>query len=109
MRRYFFGEYRLNRLARRMQSGEEEAAEDLYKELAGKVFGFCLARVRQKPLAEDLTQDIFLKLVSRIETFDPKKGTFPVWFWQLARNTLFDYYRGQKEISFIDLVDGDTG
>ncbi|OHB22035.1 MAG: hypothetical protein A2939_00910 [Parcubacteria group bacterium RIFCSPLOWO2_01_FULL_48_18] len=93
----------VDRLAREMQRGNERAAADLYQALVGKVFGFCLNRVGNKALAEDLAQDIFLKLVDNIETFDPKKGSFSAWFWKMARNTLIDYYRRQHEIPFADL------
>lgn len=103
MKRYLFRKNEFDDLARRMQYGDEEAASRLYDELAGKVFGFCMNRVRDRALAEDLTQEIFLKLVSRIETFDPKKGTFTVWFWQMARNAIIDHYRKQKEIVFADI------
>ena len=50
-------ENRLNRLARQMQRGEEKAAEALYNELSGKVYGFCISRLRRKHLAEDITQE----------------------------------------------------
>lgn len=93
----------LNRLALRMQKGETKAAETLYNNLVKKVFGFCVSRTGSKTVAEDLTQDIFLKLVNRIEMFDPKKGGFVVWFWQLARNTVIDHYRREKTLSFSDL------
>lgn len=100
-------EHRLNNLARQMQEGKEHAAEALYNELFGKVYGFCLNRIRGRHLAEDLTQEIFLKLVSKIDTFDLAKGNFSVWFWQIARNTLFDHYRKQKNlslnVSFVDM------
>ncbi|MEK7193437.1 MAG: RNA polymerase sigma factor [Patescibacteria group bacterium] len=107
MSTYFSEHNRLNRLAKRMQKGDRRAAEALYEELFGKVYGFCLSRVRRRPLAEDLTQEIFLKLVNRVETFDSAKGSFAVWFWQLARNTVFDHYRKQKEVSFSDVGDGE--
>lgn len=92
-----------NRLALEMQKGSKKAAEHLYRELVKKVFGFCVTRVGNRAAAEDITQEIFLKLVSRIELFDPKKGDFIVWFWQMARNTVIDHYRRQKEMSFTDL------
>lgn len=107
--RSFFSEKRFNGLARKMQQGDEQAASALYDEFFGKVYGFCLNRVRHKPLAEDLTQEIFLKLVNKIGTFDPLRGTFSVWFWKLARNTLFDYYRRQKDISFSDMGEEEGG
>ena len=102
-----FNKSDLNRLARQMQNGEERAAAKLYEGLVKKVYGFCLNRVRNKTSAEDLTQEIFLKLVSRIEIFDPEKGDFVVWFWQLARNTVIDYYRRAKDLTFADLDGGE--
>lgn len=105
MKKFLFIEHKLTRLAKRMQKGDAGAAESLYGELADKVFGFCLSRVRHRHFAEDLTQEIFLKLVTKIEMFDAKKGDFTVWFWQLARNTLIDHYRRQKDSAFSDLGD----
>ena len=98
-----FEKKRFNRLALEMRKGSKKAAENLYRELVKKVFGFCVTRVGNRAAAEDITQEIFLKLVSRIELFDPKKGDFIVWFWQMARNTVIDHYRRQKETSFADL------
>lgn len=94
---------RLTRLALNMQKGDKKAAEKLYSELVGKTFGFCVSRVRHRHQAEDLTQEIFLKVVDGIQTFDPKQGFFSVWFWQLARNTLTDHYRRAKDLSFSDV------
>jgi len=94
---------RFERLAARMQQGDERAARELYDELLRKVYGFCMARVSDRAVAEDLTQDIFLKLVSHIAQFDSSKGRFLVWFWRLARNTVIDHYRRGKEMVFSDL------
>ena len=91
-----FKEHHLNRLARRMRAGNEQAAASLYEELVGKVFGFYMNRLRDRALAEDLTQEVFLKVVDRIRTFDSRKGNFSGWFWQLARNTLIDHWRSKK-------------
>ncbi len=98
-----FDKNNFNRLAREMRNGDRKATETLYENLINKVFGFCLSRVRSKATAEDLTQEIFMKLVEKIELYDNKKGDFVVWFWQLARNTIIDYYRRGKETSFSDL------
>lgn len=94
---------RLTRLALNMQKGDKGAAEKLYSELVGKTFGFCVSRVRHRHQAEDLTQDIFLKVVDGIHTFNPGSGVFSVWFWQIARNTLTDHYRRAKDLSFSDV------
>ncbi len=90
-------------LAIKLRKGNSSAAEELYEKLFDKVFGFCMNKTSNRTSAEDLTQDIFLKLIDRIETFDEKKGNFLVWFWQLARNTVTDHYRKQKETHFSDI------
>lgn len=102
-----FTRLRLNRLARKMQKGDAKAAEEIYNYFANKLFGFLITRVRNKATAEDLAQDIFLKLVGKINLFDPKIGNFSSWFWQLARNTLIDYYRSaeNKKMIFSDLAE----
>lgn len=88
---------RLDRFARRMKRGDERAATALYEELAEKVFGFCMNRVRSREAAEDVTQEIFLKLTRHITQYDERRGHFAVWFWKLARNTVIDYYRREEK------------
>lgn len=103
--KFLFEEGKLNRLAERMKRGDAEAAEKIYEAMAHKVFGFCMNRVANPVIAEDLSQDIFLKLIGRIETFDASRGSFSVWFWQLARNIVIDHYRAKKEQPFTDIGD----
>jgi len=98
-----FDKNRFNHLARAMQKGDKNAAELICEKLLDKIYGFCLNRVRNQATAEDLTQEILLKLVDKIKLYDDKKGDFVVWFWRLARNTIIDYYRRQKETAFTDL------
>ncbi len=92
-----------NRLAQSLKKGDTRAAEKLYEELFNKVFGFCMNKTSNRHIAEDLSQEIFLKLIDRIESFDAKRGNFLTWFWQLARNTTIDHYRKQKETHFSDI------
>lgn len=98
-----FGASDLNHLAQKMQNGDQGAAQELYQKLVRKVFGFCMSRVSNRAPAEDLTQDIFLKVIQKIELYDPKKSDFAVWFWQIVRNAIIDYYRSKKNIPFSDL------
>jgi RNA polymerase sigma-70 factor (ECF subfamily) len=105
MERFLFAGDDITALAIRMRGGDQSAATALYRSLVNKTFGFCMTRIGgNRAVAEDLTQEIFLKLVNRIDTFDPDRGSFPVWFWQLARNTVIDYHRREKEIPASDLV-----
>ncbi len=90
----------LTDLAVRMKHGDRKAAAKLCDELTPKVYGFFFARTGKKETAEDLSQDILLKLVENVERFDERRGRFVVWFWQMARNLLVDHYRSKKETPF---------
>lgn len=97
-------------LAVRMKRGDLKAAELLYTRLYDKVFGFTMHRVSNRAIAEDLTQDIFVKLVEKANLFDKTRGGFLVWFWQIARNTITDHHRKGRGIPFSDLEkDGEEG
>lgn len=91
---------RLTVLAVRMKKGDRKAAAALYDELSPKVYGFFFTRTGRREIAQDLSQDIFLKLVERVESFDEERGRFVVWFWQIARNLLIDHYREKKATPF---------
>jgi RNA polymerase sigma-70 factor, ECF subfamily len=87
-------------LAVRMKKGDRRAAAKLYDELLPKAYGFFFVRTGHRETAEDLSQEIFLKLVEKVETFDEGRGRFAVWFWRMARNMLVDHYRAKKEKPF---------
>lgn len=96
----------LTTLAVRMKKGDRKAAAKLYDELLPKAYGFFLTRTGGRETAEDLSQDIFLKLVEKVGTFDELRGRFAVWFWRMARNMLVDHYRAKKEKPFSAFDDG---
>lgn len=96
---------RFNRLAERMKEGDRQAAGEIYDYFSPLIYRFVLARIANRHLAEDLMQDIFVKVVSKIDTFNQEMGSFSGWIWQITRNTLIDYYREKKEKSFSDFED----
>jgi RNA polymerase sigma-70 factor (ECF subfamily) len=99
---------RLDRLVARMKKGDRKAAGALYDELAPKLYGFIFSRTSSREIAEDLSQEIFIKLIERVESFDSKKGRFTVWFWRMARNTLIDHYRQKKAVPFSSFEDDEV-
>ncbi len=56
-----------------------------------------------KETAEDLTSNTFMKALTNIENFDENKASFKTWLYTIARNTVIDHYRMQKET--VDLED----
>lgn len=66
--------------------------------------------------AEDITQDVFLKVYRNLLSFDPAKGSFQTWITTLTRNLLVDHYRRTKldrasdslDVNLSDEADGPT-
>ncbi|MDD5433721.1 MAG: sigma-70 family RNA polymerase sigma factor [Candidatus Pacebacteria bacterium] len=95
-----------NKLAVKLREGQQKAGEEIFDYFSPKIYSFFMARTSHRETAEDLTQTVFLKLISKISTFNEKTGNFSIWFWQIVRNALTDYYREHKPI-FLDNVDMD--
>ena len=48
--------------------------------------------------AEDLTEEVFLKVMQKKDTFDPQKSAFSTWIYTIARNTVVDFLRSNKPV-----------
>lgn len=94
------------RMAARLKRGDIGAGDEVFAYFSPLLYRFFLTRIGQQALAEDLTQDVFFKIISKIDTFDDSKGNFPGWVWQIARNTLIDHFREKKDIVFADAGEG---
>lgn len=75
--------------------GEQGAFTELYNLYFKKIYRFIYFRVSHKEVAEDLAEDVFIKLLSKIHTLYDNKS-FEGWLYQIARNLVIDYYRGKK-------------
>ncbi len=73
--------------------GDKEAFSLLYKEYYVPLYRYIYVRVRNKDTAEDLTQDVFLKIYRSIESLDPSISSPLGYFFTIARNTLIDFWR----------------
>ena len=65
----------------------------IYMEYQPKIFKYLYFKTSNRDLAEDLCSDVFMKLVSKADTFDPEKAAVSTWIYTIARNTLYDYFR----------------
>ncbi|MDR3559250.1 MAG: sigma-70 family RNA polymerase sigma factor [Candidatus Pacebacteria bacterium] len=99
----FITKGRLNALACRMQQGDVEASGRIFDYFSPLFFGYFAKRVLNREVAEDLVQEIFLRIIKNIRSFDETSGDFSSWVWRIAKNRLIDYYREKKSISFCDL------
>ena len=82
--------------------GDRQALNILIKRYLTPIFNFTLGYVRDEVAAEDLTQEIFVKVWKKIKSFD-KKYKFKNWLYAVAKNTCLDYFKKNKEITFSDI------
>lgn len=80
-------------LVQRCLTGEGEAWEELARMQHKRIYGICYRFIGSASEAEDLTQEVFIKVFRNLEAFDAAKGSFNTWLTTLTRNMLVDNYR----------------
>ena len=92
-------EWRLDadaQLVERCLRGEDAAWEDLVKVHTRRVFAICYRFTGSDHEAQDLTQEVFLRIFRTLKTFRAGEGSFQVWLTRLTRNLLIDHYRRSR-------------
>jgi RNA polymerase sigma-70 factor (ECF subfamily) len=79
-------------LVRAATGGDLEAFEELVRRMQRRVYGFSYQQLRDLDEAQDLAQEIFVKLYRNLDRFDQARP-FEPWFWKLAANTAINYRR----------------
>jgi RNA polymerase sigma-70 factor (ECF subfamily) len=80
----------------RCLNGDQAAWETIVKLYWRKVFNVAYKFVGRHDLAEDLTQDVFLKLYKSLDTFD-RRANFQTWLISVSRNLCIDHYRSVRK------------
>ena len=89
-------------LIQRCLRGDQVAWEQIVRQYWRKVFNVAYKFVGKHDEAEDLTQDIFLKIFKSLDTFD-RRANFQTWLISVSRNLCIDHYRSvRKERETID-------
>ncbi len=83
-------------LVERCLSGEQGAWDELIKTHTKRVFAICYRFTGRDNEAQDLTQDVFLRVFKTLASFRAGEGSFVVWLTRLTRNLLVDHYRRTK-------------
>ena len=83
-------------LIERCLGGEEAAWEDLVKIHTRRVYAICCRFTSSQQEAQDLTQEVFLRVFRSLKSFRAGEGSFTVWLARLTRNLLIDHYRRSK-------------
>jgi RNA polymerase sigma-70 factor (ECF subfamily) len=80
-------------LVERCLGGEETAWEDLVKLHTRRIYGICYRFTGRDSEAQDLAQEVFLRVFRNLATYRAGEGSFVVWLTRLTRNLLIDHYR----------------
>jgi RNA polymerase sigma-70 factor (ECF subfamily) len=83
-------------LIERCLNGDQAAWETIVRLYWRKVFNVAYKFVGRHDLAEDLTQDVFLKLYKSLDTFD-RRANFQTWLISVSRNLCIDHYRSVRK------------
>lgn len=93
------------RLIRQCMAGDGQAWQQLVVSQHRRIYAICYRFTGSSTDAEDLTQDVFLKLYKNLASFDTQKGSFQTWITTLARNLLVDHFRRTRIDRFSDSLD----
>jgi len=83
-------------LIKRCLNGDQIAWEQIVRQYWRKVFNVAYKFVGKHDEAEDLTQDIFLKIFKALKTFD-RRANFQTWIISISRNLCIDHYRSVRK------------
>jgi RNA polymerase sigma-70 factor (ECF subfamily) len=77
----------------RAQRGDADAIGQLFDAHHQALFRYVWSRVGERALAEDLTGDVFMRMLSALPRYQVSGAPFRAWLYQIARNLLIDHYR----------------
>lgn len=99
----------VSRAVRRAQSGDREALGFLYVRYADNIHGYVRSIVHDEHEAEDVTQQVFAKLIGVIGKYEEREVPFFAWVLRVARNVAVDHIRQQRLVPVEEVRTSDEG
>ena len=87
----------LGRAVTRAKEGDASALHFLYVRYADQVQGYVASIVCDHHEAEDITQDVFAKLMRALSSYEPREVPFAAWIMRVARNAAVDHLRRRRQ------------
>ena len=84
-------------ITKRAKKGDKNAFAEVYKFYLSRIYRFAFYLVNDEALAEDLTQEAFVKTWNYLPKFEESKGTIQSLLFAIVRNLVIDYQRKKKE------------
>jgi RNA polymerase sigma-70 factor (ECF subfamily) len=92
-------------LVRRCRAGEGAAWEEIVQTYSRRVYNLAYRFTSRADSAEDLTQDVFVRIYRSLDQYNPKQGDLQNWLMRLARNLIIDDYRKRQRAPQDDIAD----
>jgi RNA polymerase sigma factor (sigma-70 family) len=90
-------------LITRIAAGDRKALALVYDRTSAKLFGVCLTVTHDREAAEDILQEVYLKVWSRAGRFEPERSSPITWLCAIARNAAIDWVRKHGRTAPISL------
>ena len=94
-----------------LQGQRNRAFEKILDLYANKVYRLVLSLLGNSARAEEVSQDVFLKIWQALDTFEPQRATVGTWIYRITRNTALTHLRGEsyRQTLPIDSIDEPSG
>lgn len=92
----------LARLLAQSGQGDQQAFAELYRLTAGKLHGMCLRMLHDRGVAEQVLQEIYIKVWQRAGQYDSARAGAMTWLTTIARNKTIDHLRKHREVLLDD-------
>jgi RNA polymerase sigma-70 factor, ECF subfamily len=92
-------------LVRRCVAGDAAAWEEIVQRYHRRIYNICYRFAGSADDAQDLTQDVFIKMYRTLKFYDLERGAFMTWVTTITRNLLVDHFRKTKQERMTDSLD----
>jgi RNA polymerase sigma-70 factor (ECF subfamily) len=92
-------------LVRRCVAGDTEAWEEIVRQFNRRIYNVCYRFTGSADSAEDLAQEVFIKMYRTLDSYSPEKGAFSTWIMTMTRNLLVDHFRKSRQDRVTDSMD----
>ncbi|HWF90787.1 MAG TPA: sigma-70 family RNA polymerase sigma factor [Terriglobales bacterium] len=92
-------------LVRRCVAGDAAAWEDIVQRYHRRIYNICYRFCGSSDDAQDLTQEVFIKMYRTLNSYDAARGAFMTWVTTVTRNLLVDHFRKGKHDRLTDSID----
>ncbi len=95
-------------LVRRCIAGDAVAWEEIVRQYHRRIYNICYRFAGSADDAQDLTQEVFIKMYRTLNSYDVGRGAFVTWVSTITRNLLVDHFRRSKQDRVTDSLDVPT-